>query len=182
MTLSLCGVSIVSPSLLYLHNTHLTMFRWFMILMWPNRKCVAAVLLKSNQSRDAALKFQTSYSSLVRFQPVWAYFQIDTHFFVTICLIYGKKPHCSLSLPYLWCWGLSCQVLHIWCFSGDCWHADLLVCVFLSEGAELVPQTFVFLWDPLHSTTLPLKHFSDQWDAVFSLRTLSRASLISKGK
>ncbi len=39
--------------------------------------------------------------------------------------------------------------------------ADMQICwcVCVCEGAEFVPQTFVFLWDPLHSSALWPKHF-----------------------
>lgn len=73
-----------------------------------------------------------------------------------------KTTHCWLSLPPLvTLWFVLWSVAHLLLLRRLLTRRSAGMCVSVSEDAELVPQTFVFLWDPLNSTTLSPKRF--QW-------------------
>lgn len=68
--------------------------------------------------------------------------------YVVISLVRWIDITANFHFPFLWrsLWSQVvrfCTSAEQCCFSGGCWHA---------EGAELVPQMFVFLWEPLHSS------------------------------
>lgn len=109
--------------------------------------------------------------------------------YVVISLVRWIDITANFHFPFLWrsLWSQVarfCTSAEQCCFSGGCWHADLLVCLCVCVRGcwACSSNVCVFMRAPAFLSVFGSSTFSAQLDAVFNLRVLRRASLISKGK